>query len=58
MKLDLCIVACDLNDDYTQFFDIVKYSWKYYVGIETKFILISSFIPDNLLDFKNDMMKR
>ena len=56
MKLDLCIVACDLNDDYTQFFDIVKYSWKYYVGIETKFILISSFIPDNLLDFKNDII--
>jgi len=56
MKLDLSVVACDLNDDYTQFFDIVKYSWKHYVGIETKFILVSSFIPDDLLKFKDDII--
>jgi hypothetical protein len=56
MKLDLCVVACNLNDDYMQFFDIVKYSWKHYVGIETKFILISSYIPENLLHFKDDII--
>lgn len=56
MKLDLCIVACDLNDDYTQFFDIVKFSWKHYVGIDTKFILISYFIPKELENFKDDII--
>ena len=56
MKLDLCLVACDLNDNYTQFFDIVKFSWKHYVGIDTKFILISSFIPTELESFTNDII--
>lgn len=56
MKLDLCIVACDLNDDYTQFFNIVKYCWKHYVGIDTKFILISSFIPTELESFRDDII--
>jgi hypothetical protein len=56
MKLELCLVACDLNENYTQFFDIVKYSWSKFVGIQTKFILISSSIPEELESFKDDII--
>ena len=56
MKLDICIVACDLNTDYTQFFEIVNYSWFKFVGIKTKFLLISSFIPEDLQSFKDDII--
>ena len=55
MKLELCLLACDLNKDYTQFFKIVMYSWSKFVGIKTKFILISSHIPEELEPFKENI---
>ena len=56
MKLDLCLTACDLNTDYLDFFPLVLKSWSKIVDLDVKLILISDFIPKNLLEYKDHII--
>ena len=56
MKIDLCLVASDLNTDYIDFFPLVLKAWKDIVGIDIKLILISDFLPENLIEYKNNII--
>jgi len=56
MKIDLCLVACDLNTDYIDFLPIVINTWKDVVGIDVKVILISNFIPEKFLLYKDNII--
>ena len=56
MKLKYCLVACDLNDTYLQYYPFVKKYWKDIVNIDTILILISEHIPDSLLRYKDDII--
>jgi hypothetical protein len=56
MKIDLCLVASDLNSDYLDFFPLVLETWKVIVGIDVILILISEYIPGNLLEYKDNII--
>ena len=56
MKTDICLVACDLNPTYIDFYPLVKKFWFEKTNIQTKLILISDFIPDQLISFKDDII--
>ena len=56
MKIDLCLVASDLNADYLDFLPLVLKTWKDIVGIDVKMILISIQIPENLLNYKDNII--
>ena len=56
MKIDLSLVASDLNTDYLDFFPLVLKTWKNIVGIDIKLILISMQIPENLIDYKYNII--
>jgi len=56
MKIDLALVACDLNTNYIHFLPLVLKTWKDTVGIDVKLILISEFLPENLIDYKNNII--
>lgn len=56
MKTDICLVSCDLNPTYIDFYPLVKKFWLEKTGIQTKLILISDFIPHDLLAFKEDII--
>ena len=56
MKIDKCLVACDLNKIYTDFYPLVKKYWKHIVDIDTILILIADDIPSELKEFSEDII--
>lgn len=56
MILDLCLLSCDLNPDYYQFFPVVRKFWKDVVGIDCVLILIGNEIPFTLLPEKDHII--
>ena len=48
MKLDLCLLACDLNPLYYDFFPLIKTYWKKKVGIDCILILVANDVPYSL----------
>jgi hypothetical protein len=56
MKLDTCLVACDLNGNYTDFVPLVFKLWKNIVKVKVKLVLISEYIPSVLDPFKDDII--
>jgi hypothetical protein len=56
MILDLAITASDLNNEYLEFLPLVIKTWKNIVGINVKIILISHFIPENYLIYKDNII--
>lgn len=50
MKLDLCLLSCDLNSMYYDFFPFIRKFWKKHVGIDCILILIADDIPISLKD--------
>jgi hypothetical protein len=56
MKIDLCVVASDLNRKYSEFLPLVKHCWQTKVGVNIKCILISNFIPDELKLYSDDII--
>lgn len=56
MIIDLCLVACDLNEDYLDFFPLIFKSWFNIVGLDVKMVLISDFIPENLSEYKDHII--
>ena len=51
MKIDLCLVASDLNTDYLDFFPLVLKKWSDIVGVDVKLILISEHVPEYLNNY-------
>ena len=56
MKLDLCLLSCDLNPDYYLFFPFVRKMWKEIVGIDCILILVGNEIPHPLLPEKEHII--
>jgi hypothetical protein len=56
MILDLALTASDLNTDYLDFLPLVIKTWKNIVGINVKIILISKYIPENLITYKDNIL--
>lgn len=55
MHIDFCLLASDLNDNYFGLYPIIKNAWLK-LGIETKLILISNYIPEILIKYSNDII--
>lgn len=56
MKLDLCLVSCDLNPNYYPYFPLVKECWKTIVGIDCILILVANEIPYELMPEKDSII--
>lgn len=56
LYIKYALVASDLNREYLDFYPLVKKCWKTYVGVYTKLVLISKFIPEYLEEYKNDII--
>lgn len=56
MKITKCLVACDLNPTYLEFYPLVRKYWKNIVGIDTILILIANEIPYDLKEFSNEII--
>ena len=56
MKLDLCLVSCDLNPMYYPYFPLVRQCWKNIVGIDCILILIAKEVPYELLSEKEHII--
>lgn len=56
MIITKCLIACDLNEIYLDFYPIVRKYWKEIVGIDTVLILISDKIPDNMKEYENEII--
>lgn len=56
MKITKCLIACDLNQVYLDFYPLVRKYWKDIVGIPTILILISDTIPDCLETYKDEVI--
>lgn len=56
MYLDLCLLSCDLNPTYYDFFPLIKKSWKRVVGIDCILILIATEIPPSLQSEKESIL--
>lgn len=55
MIIDFCLLASDLNENYYGLYPYIKKAWSK-LGIPTKLILISSFIPDILEKYNDDII--
>ena len=51
MRLGCCLVACDLNRAYLEFFPLVYRLWRELVGIDVRFVLIADAVPASLAKF-------
>jgi hypothetical protein len=56
MKLDLCLVSCDLNPNYYPYFPLVKQCWKTIVGIDCLLILVGKEIPYELYNERESII--
>ena len=56
MYLDLCLLSCDLNPDYYEFFPLIKRCWKRNVGIDCILILVADEIPYSLMSEKDSII--
>lgn len=55
-SLKYCLLACDLNKDYLDFYPIVRECWKRFVGIDTRLILIAESIPSYLEAYSTEII--
>lgn len=51
MKINYCLVACDLNKNYVEFIPLVIQVWSTIVGVNVKVILIANSLPQNLIQY-------
>jgi len=56
MKIDLCLIATDLNESYLGTYEFVKRAWNDIIGIPTMLIVVANSIPDELIKFKDDII--
>jgi hypothetical protein len=56
MYLDLCLLSCDLNSTYYDFFPLIKSYWKKIVGIDCILILVAKEVPYSLLPEKDSII--
>lgn len=56
MKLSCCLVSCNGNDFYLDFFPIVHAMWKDVVMIKCKLILVAEAIPEKLNRYRDDII--
>lgn len=55
-RLGKCLVACDNNKKYWEFFPLVKKCWKEIVGLDVTMIMVSDIIPEELLQYKDSII--
>lgn len=58
MKLNKCVVACDLNPNYLDYYNLVQDMWKLVVDIDTVLILVTELdvVPDQLKPWKSNII--
>lgn len=57
MKLDCVITSCNLNNLYFDFIPLFIKSWnKLYPNVDVKIILISNYIPNEIEQYKNNII--
>lgn len=56
MRLDLCLLSCDLNSTYYDFFPLIKTFWKKKVGIDCILILVAKELPYSLQAEKDSII--
>lgn len=57
MKLDCVLSACNLNPMYMEFIPIFIKTWnKLYPSVDVKIIFISTYIPEELIEYKQNII--
>ena len=56
MKIHFSLVACDLNENYIDYYSLIQKYWKSVVNVDTKLILISEYLPLSLNDYKDSII--
>jgi len=56
MLIDTCLVSCNLNDFYLDFFPVVNKCWNDICNIRCILILIANEVPKKLIPFKDDII--
>lgn len=56
MKIDLVLIASDINPLYTAMWPLIKEAWNDVCGIEAKLILIGDHIPNDLELYKDSII--
>jgi GR25 family glycosyltransferase involved in LPS biosynthesis len=55
MNIKYCVMSCDIDCEYLKYFSLIKWAWKS-LDIDIKLILVDKEIPNNLKEFKNDII--
>ena len=56
MYLDLCLLSCDLNSTYYEFYPLIRKFWKLKVGIDCILILVANEVPYSLLEHSDSII--
>ena len=56
MLLDLCLVSCDLNPLYYDFYPMIRKFWKSVVGIDCILILVAEDVPYTLREERDSII--
>lgn len=56
MHLDLCLLSCDLDSTYYDFFPLIKTYWKKKIGIDCILILVAKELPYSLMSEKDSII--
>ena len=56
MRLSACLVSCDLNPLYLDFFPVIRQLWMEVVGVRIKLVLIADAIPPALDAWADDIV--
>jgi hypothetical protein len=55
MIIDTCILGCNLNPNYYQYYPLCRLVWKELCGIQTKLVLIGDHIPAYLQPYEDEI---
>ena len=56
MKIDTCLVSCNLDDFYLDFYPVVRDVWKRLCDIRCVLVLVGDRIPDKLKHLEQDII--
>ena len=56
MIIDTCLIACNLNKNYYQYYPLQRIVWKELCGIQTKLILVGDHIPSYLQPYADEII--
>lgn len=56
LKADTCLVSCNMNDFYLDFFPLVHAMWRDVCGVRCVLILVGTEVPEKLNKYRDDII--